>query len=518
MIWRNCGGGELVEKETAIPKEELPTVVQFRMDKAEAAARKLLQLRPELKENYGRGDIGNGKLFADYYRDQARYMAERKQWYVYNGRKWVPDPGGLRVMELCKELADTLLVYALSLKDERDQDEYRRFVDKWQNRRYRETIIKDAASVYPVKMDDFDKDPFLFNCLNGTLDLRTGTFRPHRASDMLTMISGAVYDPNARSELWEKVVSDAMEDDAGLIVFLQKALGYGLTGDTSEECFFVLYGATTRNGKGTVTDPYMKMMGDYGRTAKPETIAHKDKVNGSSPSPDIARLAGARVVNISEPGKSMVLSAALVKTLTGNDKITARFLNENDFEFYPQFKFYINTNYLPHITDMTIFSSGRVKVIPFNRHYTEAEQDKTLKRKLSTPESLSAILNWCLDGLWLMRETGFDPPAKVLEATAQYRHNSDKIARFIDDTMEQDITGEIRTEDAYKGYQDWCTRNGHIPEAMPNFKQAMEGYAEIKRKRPNGAGREAARYWYICGMKWKCGQVWSPDFQSSHDY
>ncbi len=507
-----------MEKETAILKEELPVVMQFKMDKAEAAVRKLLQLQPENEENYGRGDIGNGNLFADYYRYQARYMAERKQWYVYDGRKWVPDPGGLRVMELCKELADTLLVYAVSLKDEHTKAKYIGFVNEWQKRHNREKILKDAASVYPVKMEDFDRDPFLFNCLNGTLDLRAGTFKPHSSADMLTMISGAEYDPNARSELWEKVVNDAMEDDSPTVAFLQKAMGYGLTGDTSEECFFVLYGATTRNGKGTITDTYMKMLGDYGRTAKPETIAQKDKINGSSPSPDIARLAGARVVNISEPGKSMVLSAALVKTLTGNDKITARFLNENDFEFYPQFKFYINTNYLPKITDMTIFSSGRVKVVPFNRHYTEAEQDKTLKQRLSTPDSLSAILNWCMDGLWLMRETGFDPPAKVLEATAQYRQDSDKIARFIDETMERDITGEIRTEEAYKAYQDWCARNGHFAEAMPNFKQAMEGYAEIKRKRPNGAGKNVSPKTLICGLKWTGVQGCAGNFQPSRKY
>ena len=145
----------------------------------------------------------------------------------------------------------------------------------------------------------------------------------------------------------------------------------------------------------------------------------KQTVNSSGPSEDIARLAGARVVNISEPDKKMVLSAALVKTLTGNDKITARFLNENSFEFYPQFKFFINTNHLPKVTDVTVFSSGRVKVIPFERHFSEAEQDKGLKKKLAQVGNLSGILNWCLDGLRLAQETGFDPPSAVLAATAQ---------------------------------------------------------------------------------------------------
>lgn len=292
---------------------------------------------------------------------------------------------------------------------------------------------------------------------------------------------------------------------------------YGLTGDTSEECFFMFYGATTRNGKGTIMESYMKMQGEYGRTARPETITQKDKPNGGAPSEDIARLDGARVVNISEPGKQMVLSAALVKTLTGNDTINARFLNENSFEFVPQFKLFINTNHLPKVTDPTVFNSGRVKVIPFNRHFNEAEQDKGLKRKLRKSEALSGILNWCLDGLWMLRETGLEMPTDVLKATAQYRRDSDKVARFVDEMLEPDPGGEIRTEDAYRAFQEWCARNGQYSESMPNFKQAMEAHAEIKRKRPAGAGREASKLSLILGMKWRvvrCGQaIYSPSLR-----
>lgn len=115
-------------------------------------------------------------------------------------------------------------------------------------------------------------------------------------------------------------------------------------------------------------ETFMRLMGDYGKTAKPDTIAQKQTVNGSGPSEDIARLVGVRFVNIPEPDKKLVLSAALVKTLTGNDTVTARFLNENSFEYRPQFKLFINTNHLPTVTDVTLFSSGRAKIIPFERH------------------------------------------------------------------------------------------------------------------------------------------------------
>lgn len=467
---------------------------------------KLADLHPEQNDRYGWNDIGNGNLFADWYRDKARYVPERKKWFVYSGKVWKADTGNLRTMELCKRLADDLAIYALSLPEGGVRKDYREFVERWQVRRNRETILKDAASVYPVDIAEFDRNPYLYNCLNGTLDLRTREFRPHSPADMLATISGVKYDPAARPGLWEKSINDAMQGDAEKTLYLQKAMGYGLTGDTSEECLFMLYGATTRNGKGTVMETYMKMQGGYGRTARPETIAQKDKANSTAPTEDLARLAGARVVNISEPGKQMVLSAALVKTLTGRDTINARFLNENSFEFMPQFKLFINTNHLPKVTDPTVFSSGRVKVITFDRHFSEKEQDKSLKRKLAQPKNLSGLLNWCLEGLWMMQETGLDMPPSVLAATEQYRKDSDKIARFVDEMMEPDINSEIRTEDAYRAYQEWCARNGQHPEAMPNFKQSMESHAALSRKRPNGSGKDANKFWFIRRMKWRVGQ------------
>lgn len=463
----------------------------------------LTNLHPDRNERYNWSDIGNGNLFADWYKDKARYVPERKKWYVYNGKVWEPDNGNLMVMELCKDLADALAVYALSIQDEKQRIDYQAHVGKWQRRNNRETILKDAASVYPVSMTEFDKDPYLFNCKNGTLDLRTREFMPHAPGDLLATISSVKYDPEARSDKWLQFIHEVTQGDAETAAYLQKAMGYGLTGDTSEECFFTLYGATTRNGKGTLMETYMALVGGYGRAARPETIAQKDKANSNAPTEDIARLAGARVVNISEPGKQMVLSASLVKTLTGRDTINARFLNENSFEFVPQFKLFINTNHLPKVTDPTVFDSGRVKVVPFNRHFSEEEQDKGLKRKLRQSENLSGILNWCLDGLWMFRETGLDAPLSVKQATAQYQRDSDKITRFVEETMECDPSGEIRTEAAYQAYRDWCERNGHIAESMGTWKQAMEAHVTIRKQRPAGSGREASKLTLILGQKWK---------------
>lgn len=363
----------------------------------------------------------------------------------------------------------------------------------------RETILKDAASVYPISVSDFDCNPYLLNCLNGTLDLKTMTFRNHDSEDFLTMMTNVRYNPNARCQRWEQHIQEIMCDDAEMIAYLQKALGYALTGITAYEAFMILFGPTSRNGKGVTMSTYTNMIGDYGCTTNPETITQKMNTNSSAPSEDIARLAGKRFVNISEPDKNLVLSSALVKTLTGNDKITARFLHENSFEFYPKFKIFINTNYLPKVTDSTIFSSGRVKVLMFNRHFEPHEQDKGLKNELSKPENLSGILNWCIEGWQMLQATGFDEPQAVIDAVEAYREDSDKVGLFLKERMLADPNGEASMTDTYNEYRDWCYDNGYKVESMASFKKSLVGRATIKRKRLTGMGRSANPVSVICG-------------------
>ncbi len=463
----------------------------------------LADLHPEKSERYAWTDIGNGYLFADWYKGQARYVPERKKWFIFEGRRWVPDIDNLQTMELCKQLADQLMIYALSLQDEYQRHEYMNFIGRWQKRSCRETILKDAAGIYPIGIDQFDSDPFLFNCLNGTLDIRTGEFYTHRSEDLLSKLAGVRYDPHARSERWKHFVSEVMQEDVEKAAFLQKSLGYALTGDTRHECFFILYGPSSRNGKGTCMETFMRLVGDYGKSAKPDTIAQKQTANGSGPSEDIARLVGARFVNISEPDKKLVLSAALVKTLTGNDSITARYLHENSFEYRPQFKLFINTNHLPSVTDATLFSSGRVKIIPFERHFRESERDEGLKSELASLENLSGVLNWCLAGLRMIEKDGFREPDAVRDATDEYRNNNDKMGRFLAEEMEADPTAETRTADAYIRYKTWCIANGFFPENAANFKSSINNVAIVVRKRPAGCGREANPTNFIVGYRLK---------------
>ena len=227
----------------------------------------------------------------------------------------------------------------------------------------------------------------------------------------------------------------------------------------------------------------LRVFGDYGLTVAPETIAAKQR-NSSGPSEDLARLAGIRLANISEPSRGMRLNAAQVKSMTGNDSINARFLHCNSFDFRPQFKLYINTNYLPSVDDMSLFSSNRVRVIPFDRHFEPQEQDPNLKHLFAEEDAKSAILNWLIAGWRLLQKEGLNSPEAVVEATKEYSHDSNKIALFAEDNLVPDANREVRTSEFYAHYKVWCEVNGCLPENSTNFKKSLQAIGTVVRKRP----------------------------------
>lgn len=449
-------------------------------------------LNPAENDRYPWNDIGNGILFADVFKAIARYVPERKQWFIYDGTRWVSDTGSLKAMELCKALANAVMRYALEIHDEHKRKGYIDHCKKWQSRHTRITILLDAQSVYPISIQDFDSNRYLFNCGNGTLDLRTMKFWEHSADDRLMKITPVEYLPGAKSCRYERFITEIMSGDMEKARFLQKAIGYSVSGDTRFECMFFLYGETTRNGKGTLMESILRVMGDYGRAVRPETIALKHNVNSQNPSEDIARLAGIRLANISEPSRGLLLNAAQVKSMTGNDTLNARFLHENSFDFQPQFKLYVNTNYLPVITDTTLFTSGRVLIIPFDKHFEEWEQDKGLKAEFGRPEVQSAILNWMLEGYRLLQTEGLIPPQSVIDATQAYCHDSDKIAQFAEDCLVPDPRAETKTSELYDAYRTWCAGNGCYVENNKNFIAELRKFdvGKVIRKRPKTGGEK----------------------------
>ena len=428
------------------------------------------------KQRYRWEDIGTANLFADAYKNLCRYCPEVKGWYIYDGRVWRFDVGGVVTAQCGKALTYYMLDCRKYLDDDEQRENWIKYVAKRIQKKSRDIMLADAATVYPVSIHDFDKDLYLLNVQNGTIDLRTFTLRPHSPDDFLSKIANVNFNENAKCDRWECFIQEIMQDDSDKAQFLQKALGYALTGDTSEECFFIFYGNTTRNGKGTTAETTLHILGDYGRTAQPETIAQKQHSNSGSPSEDVARLKGARFVNMSEPEKGLRLNSALVKSMTGGDTITARFLHQNSFEFRPEYKLFINTNHLPRVNDDSIFASGRVKLIPFERHFPENEQDKGLKTFFRQPENKSGILNWLLTGLKLLKSDGLKQPQSVRDATAQYRADSDVIGQFISECLVENRKFDTQLKNVHAAYEKWCDEHGH--KSLNSYNLA----AELRRK------------------------------------
>jgi putative DNA primase/helicase len=240
--------------------------------------------------------------------------------------------------------------------------------------------------------------------------------------------------------------------DVSTAAYLQKALGYSLTGLTEFESFYILFGATTRNGKSTLIDAVTNVLGDYACTIQPQTFSRRSP-DGASASPDMARLKGARLVNMPEPEKGLELNVALIKQMTGGDRLTVRAMYEAPTEMYSEFKPFINTNHLPRTSDDTIFTSGRVKIIPFERHFSEQEQDTRLKKAFRSRKVKSAILNWLVTGYRLLLEVGFDAPERVMAAIAENRQEADAIGAFLSDC----------TAEMYSQYTHWVGDNGYKP-------------------------------------------------------
>lgn len=427
-------------------------------------------------ERFPMNDRGSADLFATVFMNVSRYNPTQKDWMYYDGTRWVADQEGMRAKRNAKTLADVLVRYSATvfLPDDKRQS-YIKYAAGMMNYRSRNVMVTDAKDLNFFENMELDKDDFLLNCKNCVLDLSGDQPKAleHSADLLLSKLCNANYNPAATCTLWDKTVNEIMQGDTEKIKYLQKMSGRFLTGDTSEEEFYIFFGATTRNGKSTITELLLYLLGDYATTISPESLAIKANKDSRTASPDIAKLAGTRFVVASEPPRRMLFDSSLVKTLTGRDTVSARFLHENEFQFKPKFKLILNSNYLPVINDKTVFSSNRVKVIPFERHFAEKEQNKHLKEQLQ--QEIDGILNWCIEGLYMYRKEGLEPPEAVRTATHEYSEDSDKTGKFISECLVRS-EHNLAAKDVYEKYSQWCNDCGLGIDGRTSF------YEELKTK------------------------------------
>src|SRR5262249_14791920 len=292
---------------------------------------------------------------------------------------------------------------------------------------------------------------------------RTGQLRDHRPEDLITKIAPVFYDAKAPCPNWEAFLDRIMAANADLIRYLQRIFGYALTGDTREQCFFILHGGGS-NGKTTMTTALTKAISGYAHHTPTDTVLVK---RADTIPNDVARLHGARMVTAAEAECNRALAEALVKQLTGGDKMVARFLHGEWFEFTPTFKLFLAVNNKPVIrgTDHAIWR--RVRLIPFEVTIPDSEQDKTLPEKLESERA--GILRWAIDGCLSWQKDGLVPPQAVTDATAEYRDEMDSVGAFIDECCTRDPGAETPTKRLYGRYTEWSDNKGDRPMGKAEF-------------------------------------------------
>jgi putative DNA primase/helicase len=306
---------------------------------------------------------------------------------------------------------------------------------------------------------------------------------------MITKLAPVEYDPDAEAPLWTAFLDKVLDRSESLIRCVQRITGYSLTGNTSEQCFFILYG-TGANGKTTLVETLRAMLGEYAMQTRVETLMVKR--NATIPE-DIARLKGARLVTASEAEEGHRLAESLVKQLTGGDRLTARFLYSRSFEYAPEFALWLETNHKPTIygTDRAIWR--RIRLVPFTVAIPEDEQDRELGRKLKA--ELPGILTWAVQGCLEWQREGLGVPEEVRAATQSYRAEMDKLGRFFDDCCVIDKLAEVGASDLYRAYDDWCTANGEKSVSGTRFGRQM-----AERGFEKGRGKQGRTVYYGVGL------------------
>jgi putative DNA primase/helicase len=319
-----------------------------------------------------------------------------------------------------------------------------------------------------VTPENFDAEPWLLNVENGTLDLRTGSLKPHSRNDLITKIAPISYDKNAMCPIWDTFLNEIMPGDPDLIRFLQKAVGYSLTGDTSEQVVFILFG-TGANGKSTFINTILHLLGGYALQTATETLLVKK--HGTGIPNDLARLKGARFVAAVEAEQGRPLAEALVKQLTGGDPIVARFLYGEYFQFYPTFKLFLSVNHKPIIKGSDHGIWRRIRLIPFNVTFPLCKRDPNLSTKLKA--ELPGILRWAAEGCLLWQKEKLAPPAAVKAATEDYRTEMDVVGDFIRECCDELPDEKTPFKDLFAKYTTWSLVNGDSFPDQKEFAQAL---------------------------------------------
>lgn len=443
------------------------------------------------RKYYTYDDTGNAQRFRDANAGLIHYNHVDGCWIYWDGVRWASDENGEIKRRADKMLADM----AKDLKEMQDDpayNAYKKHLSRSRSHRGKEGFIAEARHLegVPVLPSEMDRAGNAFNVRNCLISLKTGRTAEHDKKYMISKLAPVTYDENARCPRWDRFIEEVTCGDKSLQLYLQRMIGYCMTAYTKEQCMFFLYGNGS-NGKSVFVDTIAYMLGEYAASCQPETVMMRDRNNTARG--DLARLKGARMVVTSEPNDGCRLDEGIVKQMTGGteNKLTARFLYGREFEFSPEFKIVMSTNYKPVIkgTDNGIWR--RVRLIPFTAEFTKENRDPQLTEKLR--RELPGILNWAIAGAVGWCKEGLPPCAIIDEAGQEYRSEMDRVQQFLDDCTERSDSGSTQASTLYKCYRAWCSEQGdRFPISSNKF------CSELKRRYKSRKTSAFNEYLGIC--------------------
>lgn len=444
------------------------------------ALSKLFNNQEETKEYPIRSydDTGNADRFIDRYGHLYKHSYITNKFYIYDGQKWkVDDRGAIRKLidEMIESIKNEKILHSEDVTEEEAREAFQKYYKKTRGTQSKKNIMNELMHRKTVTPDDFDRDDMLINVANGYIDLTSRELYKHDINKMFSQITNTDYTEKMQPAVWLDFLNDIFAGDKAVIRYIQKALGYSLTGSTREQVMFILFGKG-RNGKSIFVETIAEILGDYSNNMQAKSLMVKKNDNVNT---DIARLSKARFVTSSEPNEGFRFDEGLIKQLTGGDKVTARFLYAEEFEYTPKFKIWVSTNHKPIIrgTDDGIWR--RLVLIPFDVQIPEEKVDKDLKYKLL--REAPAILNWMAEGAYMWMQEGLAMPEKLKEASKAYRNEMDVIEQFIEDECKRVDDGKVKAHELYELYKKWANDNGNYKMSNKDFGKKMKEKFEYKR-------------------------------------
>ena len=427
-------------------------------------------------------DMGMAQRFLDQLPHSFLYSMTDKMWYAYNGSYWEQDNQGL-IEKAADEVINNLKNEPLVIQDDADKDKvqnaWQKFIKGERSRSSKVNMINEIKHLVPVLHSQWDKEKMMLNTPSGYIDLTNGTLHDHDYKKMFTQETGVDYTEKVDCPLWIEFLNQTFQNDQELIHFIQKIVGYSLTGSNAEQVMFILFG-NGRNGKSVLLNIIKYISGSYAKTMNATTIMQKHNNSGQGPTSDIARLEGARLVVSSEANEGDRIDESLIKQMTGGDTLVARYSYGRDFEFDPVFKLWMATNHMPKIygTDEGIWR--RLIIIPFTHTVKKENIDKNLEDKLKA-ESMG-ILKWAIDGAMMWQREGLNPPEVIKQASQDYREEMDVIEAFISECCVIGNDYKIKASELFDAYKKWADETNNW-EGMSNTKFGMEISKRFKKKK-----------------------------------